>query len=80
MARYTKAANTFGGEIAANGGLTVGAGTNLGVTDGGSTSISTGAGSVKMTTGTAGTNACWIPIEYGGTTYYIPAWTTHAPS
>lgn len=46
---------------------------------GGSTTISTGVGSVKMSTANAATNTAWIPIAYAGTTYYIPAWTTNAP-
>lgn len=46
---------------------------------GGSTTISTGVGSVKMSTANAATNAAWIPIAYAGTTYYLPAWTTNSP-
>ncbi len=49
------------------------------IASGGSTTISTGVGSVKMTTGNAATNTAWIPISYAGTTYYVPAWTTNAP-
>lgn len=45
----------------------------------GTTSISTGAGSVKMSTANPADNTAWIPIQYQGTTYYVPAWTTHAP-
>lgn len=50
-----------------------------GVTDGGSTTISSGTGSVKMTNASAANNAVWIPITYGGTTYYVPGWTTNSP-
>lgn len=46
---------------------------------GGSTTISTGVGSVKMSTANAATNTAWIPLAYAGTTYYVPAWTTNAP-
>jgi len=46
---------------------------------GGSTSISTGAGSVKMSTANNANNAAWIPMKYNGTTYFVPAWTTNAP-
>ena len=53
--------------------------TLLNVASGGSTTISTGVGSVKMSTANAATNTSWIPIAYAGTTYYVPAWTTNAP-
>ena len=46
---------------------------------GGSTSISSGVGTVKMTSASAADNAAWIPINYAGTVYYVPGWTTHAP-
>jgi hypothetical protein len=46
---------------------------------GGSTSISTGTGTVKMTNGNNANNSAWIPFDYNGATYYIPAWTAHAP-
>ena len=49
------------------------------VPSGGSTTISTGVGSVKMSTANAATNTAWIPFKYAGSTYYIPAWTTNAP-
>lgn len=46
---------------------------------GGSTTISTGVGSVKMSSANPGTNTVWIPMKYNGTTYYVPGWTTNAP-
>jgi hypothetical protein len=49
------------------------------VTSGGSTTISTGIGSVKMATANAATNAAWIPMKYAGTTYYVPGWTAFNP-
>ena len=49
------------------------------IVSGGSTSISTGVGSVKMSSTNAANNASWIPIKYDGTIYYIPAWTTNSP-
>lgn len=49
------------------------------IVTGGSTTISTGVGSVKMSTANAATNAAWIPFKYNGTTYFVPAWTTNAP-
>lgn len=51
----------------------------LEIASGGSTTISTGVGSVKMSTANAATNTSWIPIKYAGTTYYVPGWTTNAP-
>lgn len=54
-------------------------GGTVNVASGGSTTISTGIGSVKMSTANAATNAAWIPFAYAGTTYYVPAWTTNAP-
>lgn len=49
------------------------------VQSGGSTTISTGVGSVKMSTANAATNTAWIPLSYAGTTYFVPAYTTNAP-
>jgi len=51
----------------------------LDILTGGSTTISTGVGSVKMSTANAATNTVWIPIKYNGTTYYVPGFTTNAP-
>lgn len=51
----------------------------LNVTTGGTGTISTGVGSVKMATANAATNVIWIPIAYTGTTYYVPGWTTPSP-
>ena len=59
-------------------GLTLQQGT-LNTLTGGSTTISTGVGSVKMSTVNAATNTVWIPMRYNGTTYYVPGWTTNAP-
>ena len=46
---------------------------------GGSTTISTGVGSVKMSTANPATNTSWVPIYYAGTIYYVPGWATNAP-
>lgn len=46
---------------------------------GGSTVISTGVGSVKMSNANAATNASWIPFSYAGTVYFVPGWTTNSP-
>jgi len=51
----------------------------LRIDEGGSTTIGAGVGSVKMTSATAATNTAWIPINYAGTVYYVPAWTTNSP-
>jgi hypothetical protein len=48
-------------------------------TSGGSTTISTGVGSVRMSTVNAATNTAWIPLSYAGTTYFVPAFATNAP-
>ena len=44
-----------------------------------STTISTGVGSIKMSTANAATNTQWIPMYYEGTTYWIPAFATNVP-
>lgn len=49
------------------------------VPSGGSTTISTGVGSVKMSSANAATNTSWIPITYAGTVYYVPGFTTNSP-
>lgn len=41
--------------------------------------ISTGVGSVKMSTANAATNSQWIKVYIGTTPYWIPAWTSNAP-
>lgn len=46
---------------------------------GGSTTISTGVGSIRMSTANAATNTVWIPMKYNGTTYYVAGYTTNAP-
>lgn len=51
----------------------------LSIPSGGSTSISSGTGTVKMTSANNANNAVWIPITYNGTVYYVPGWTAHAP-
>ena len=53
--------------------------TTLNIASGGSTTISTGVGSVKMSTANAATNAVWIPLQYAGTTYFVAGFTTNAP-
>lgn len=59
--------------------ITANSGIKFAVTDGGSTTISTGVGSVKMSSVNAATNTAWIPMNYAGSTYFIPAWTTNSP-
>jgi len=51
----------------------------LNLTTGGSTTISTGVGSIKMSSANPADNTAWIPIKYAGTTYYVPGWPTNAP-
>ena len=43
------------------------------------TSVSSGTGTVKMTTTNNANSAAWIKIYIGVTAYWIPAWTTDAP-
>ena len=44
-----------------------------------SSTISTGVGSVKMSTANAATNTEWIKLYIGTSAFWIPAWTTNAP-
>nr|MDA8178344.1 hypothetical protein [Deltaproteobacteria bacterium] len=74
---FKKSDGTTKGYFDANG-LTISVGT-LNTLTGGSTTISTGVGSVKMSTVNAATNTVWIPVRYNGSTYYVPGWTTNAP-
>lgn len=60
------------GDIGGKAGFTSLTGAN-------STTISTGVGSVRMSSANPGTNAAWIKIYVGATAYWIPAWTTNSP-
>ncbi len=74
---FKKSDGTVKGYFDANGfSINVG---NLNTVTGGSTTISTGVGSVKMSTANAATNTVWIPMRYNGNTYYVPGFTTNAP-
>jgi len=42
-------------------------------------SIGAGTGTVKMTSGNNANNSRWIPIQYEGSTFWVPAWTTNSP-
>lgn len=78
---YDNAA-AFGTEDGTDIGLTIPRalrGTSVEVTAGGSTTISTGVGSLKMSTANPATNAVWIPVKYAGVTYFVPGFTTNAP-
>lgn len=66
------------GQVVA-GGDTGGVASSTSLTNANSTTISTGVGSVKMSTTNAATNAAWVKIYVGTTAYWIPAWTTNAP-
>src|ERR1051325_11008499 len=52
---------------------------SLNITTGGSATISTGVGSVKMSSANSADNTVWVPINYAGVTYYVPGWPTSAP-
>lgn len=51
----------------------------LNTTGGGSSFISSGIGQTRMSTTNSAMNAAWIPLDWNGTTYYVPGWTTYAP-
>lgn len=65
--------------VDASGNVVVPSGATFKTTSGGSTTISTGVGSVRMSSANPATNTAWIPLTYAGTTYFVPAWTTNAP-
>jgi hypothetical protein len=44
-----------------------------------STTISSGTGTVKMSSANSANNAAWVKIYAGTTAYWVPAWTTNAP-
>jgi hypothetical protein len=46
---------------------------------GGNISISTGVGSVKMSSANPATNTAWIPVTYNGKVYYVPGFDTPTP-
>jgi len=51
----------------------------VGLSNGNSGTISTGVGSVKMSTANPGTNTAWIKVYIGTSPFWIPVWTTNAP-
>lgn len=70
--------NKAAGTVAMYPNQTLDIGT-LNISQGGSTTISTGVGSVKMSSTNAATNSAWIPVKYAGTTYFVPGFTTNSP-
>lgn len=74
----TASANVSGASITATGD---GAGTasTTQLSNVQSSTISTGVGSVAMSTANAATNSAWIKIYIGTVAHWIPAWTTNAP-
>lgn len=71
-------ANDGANTLQVTGGISLVTGA-LDIKTGGTISISSGTGSVKMASAGNANNAAWIPIKYSGTTYYVPGWTTNAP-
>lgn len=66
------------GEVRA--GKDLGGATNFtSLTNGNSTVIGAGTGTVKMSSANNANNAAWIKIYIGTTAYWIPAWTTNSP-
>lgn len=61
------------------GGDSAGVASTISLTNTNSTTISSGAGDIKMSSANPGTNAAWIKIYVGTVAYWIPAWTTNAP-
>lgn len=68
----------FAGEVRANGDAG-GMAATTSLTAINSTTISSGDGSIKMSTANPGTNSAWIKIYIGTTAYWVPAWLTNAP-
>jgi len=73
----TTSASVFG-EVRANADVGGSTGFNS-LTGTNSTTISSGDGSIKMSSANPGTNAAWIKIYIGTTPYWIPAWATNSP-
>lgn len=74
----------IGGQVVASGSVTAsgdsgGIATTTTLSNANSTTISTGVGSVKMSSANPATNSAWIKIYIGTTAYWIPAWTTNSP-
>lgn len=44
-----------------------------------STTISSGTGTIKMSSVNTATNAVWVKIYAGATAYWVPGWTTNSP-
>lgn len=61
------------------GGDAAGVASTTSLTNTTSSTISTGVGSVKMSTTNPATNDSWIKIYIGTVAHWIPAWTTNAP-
>lgn len=85
IASITSTTFGFGGtaiapaaKIVASTGVVSGSLFNTTSTSGG-TLISTGTGTVKMATANNANNTVWIPMEYQGTSYFVPGWSTNAP-
>jgi hypothetical protein len=68
--------NMAAGNIALGDIQVVGGTTMTNVND---TTISSGTGSIAMSSTNPATNAVWIKINVGTTPYWIPAWTTNSP-
>ena len=74
----TASANVSGASITATGD---GGGTasTIQLSNVDSVTISTGVGSVKMSSANSATNTAWIKIYIGASAFWIPAWTTNSP-
>jgi hypothetical protein len=74
----TGAVTASAGQVIA-GGDTGGVASTIAVTNTSSSTISTGVGSVKMSSANPATNTEWLKIYIGTSAFWIPAWTTNAP-
>lgn len=86
---FPGATATFGGGVVASGsvigavvaasGDTGGVAAETTLSNAGSTTISTGTGTVKMSSTNSANSAVWLKVYFGTTAYWIPGWTTNAP-
>ena len=61
------------------GGDSSGTASTVALTNTNSSTISSGVGTVHMSTTNAATNSAWIKVYIGTVAHWIPAWTTNEP-
>lgn len=72
------ALHVSGNEVRANGDLGGAVGSNS-LTNGASSTIGAGLGSVKMSTAVGADNIGWVKLRMGTTVVWVPVWATNAP-